>query len=197
MINVKRSILYRIFFSFSCVLVFAGLVVWYIFNIQFVEGKRWRALSDSLTMKYKVIQAARGNIYSEDRILLATSVPRYELRMDVSILNPDTFDILVDEVRAAITPKTKPIVPVHLFGQCSDMEALLALAKEKNLFVIEDTAQAINASYTFSDGSVAMAGTMGDIGTTSFLILTLGLSNGIELVSDILLTSKSLKEKIL
>jgi UDP-2-acetamido-2-deoxy-ribo-hexuluronate aminotransferase len=82
--------------------------------------------------------------------------------------NKDTFNIDVAEVRAAITPKTKAIVPVHLFGQCSDMEKILALAKEFNLYVVEDTAQAISAQYTFSSGLKAMAGTIGDIGTTSF-----------------------------
>jgi len=80
----------------------------------------------------------------------------------------DTFNINIEEIRAAITPKTKAIVPVHLFGQCAEMESLLALAKEFNLYVIEDAAQAISAQYTFSNGTKAMAGTMGDIGTTSF-----------------------------
>lgn len=81
---------------------------------------------------------------------------------------PDTFDIDVDAIEKAITPKTKAIVPVHLFGQCANMEKILALAKKHNLFVIEDTAQAIGAEYTFSDGTVKKAGTMGDIGCTSF-----------------------------
>lgn len=83
-------------------------------------------------------------------------------------VHPNTFDINIEEIKAAITPKTKAIVPVHLFGQCCDMEPLLALAKEKNLFVVEDTAQALSAEYTFSNGETKMAGTMGDIGTTSF-----------------------------
>jgi len=83
-------------------------------------------------------------------------------------VHPTTFDINVDEIRAAITPKTKAIVPVHLFGQCCDMEAIMALAKEKNLYVVEDTAQALSAEYTFSNGETKKAGTMGDIGTTSF-----------------------------
>ena len=81
---------------------------------------------------------------------------------------PDTMDINVEAIEKAITPKTKAIVPVHLFGQCADMERILAVAKKHNLFVIEDTAQAIGADYTFSDGRVAKAGTMGDIGCTSF-----------------------------
>ncbi len=81
---------------------------------------------------------------------------------------PDTFDIDVEAVEKAITPKTKAIVPVHLFGQCANMERILTVAKKHNLFVIEDVAQAIGAAYTFSDGSVKKAGTMGDIGCTSF-----------------------------
>ena len=80
----------------------------------------------------------------------------------------ETMNMSVEAVRKAITPKTKAIVPVHLFGQCADMQPLLQLAKEHNLYVVEDTAQAIGARYTFSDGRTAQAGTMGDIGCTSF-----------------------------
>jgi dTDP-4-amino-4,6-dideoxygalactose transaminase len=80
----------------------------------------------------------------------------------------DTFDINVEAIERAITSKTKAIVPVHLFGQCANMEGILKLAKKYNLFVIEDVAQAIGAEYTFSDGTVKKAGTMGDIGCTSF-----------------------------
>ncbi|MBM3402021.1 MAG: DegT/DnrJ/EryC1/StrS family aminotransferase [Bacteroidetes bacterium] len=83
-------------------------------------------------------------------------------------VDPDSFNITADTIRTAITSKTKAIVPVHLFGQCADMEPILALAKEKGLYVIEDTAQAIGASYTFSDGTVKKAGTIGHIGCTSF-----------------------------
>jgi len=81
---------------------------------------------------------------------------------------PDTFDINIEAIEKAITPKTKAIVPVHLFGQCADMERIMALAKKHNLFVIEDVAQAIGADYTFSDGKKAKAGTIGTIGCTSF-----------------------------
>lgn len=83
-------------------------------------------------------------------------------------VDPDTFNIDPEAIRAAITPKTKAIVPVHLFGQCAPMEEIMKIAKEQNLYVIEDTAQAIGAEYTFSDGSRQMAGTIGDIGATSF-----------------------------
>jgi len=80
----------------------------------------------------------------------------------------DSFTLDPKAVEAAITPKTKAIVPVHLFGQCADMDAIQAIAKKHNLFVIEDNAQAIGADYTFSDGSKKKAGTIGTIGTTSF-----------------------------
>ena len=83
-------------------------------------------------------------------------------------VNPDTFLIDPASIEAAITPQTKAIVPVHLFGQCADMEGILKIANRHNLFVIEDAAQAIGASYTFSDGSVKKAGCMGNIGCTSF-----------------------------
>lgn len=80
----------------------------------------------------------------------------------------DTMNISLNAVRRAITDKTKAIVPVHLFGQCAEMEGLLALAKEKGLYVVEDACQAIGAEYRFSDGTINQAGTMGDIGCTSF-----------------------------
>ena len=81
---------------------------------------------------------------------------------------PNTFDIDVSAIEKAITPKTKAIVPVHLFGQCANMESIMALAKKHNLFVIEDTAQAIGADYIYSDGTKQKAGTIGTIGCTSF-----------------------------
>ena len=83
-------------------------------------------------------------------------------------VDEDTFMIDPDELRAAITPKTKAIVPVHLFGQTANMEEVMQIAREHNLFVIEDTAQAIGSDYQFSDGSVNKAGTIGDVGATSF-----------------------------
>jgi dTDP-4-amino-4,6-dideoxygalactose transaminase len=83
-------------------------------------------------------------------------------------VDPHTFNIDVNAVKAAITPRTRAIVPVHLFGQCAPMEELLDLARVHNLYVIEDTAQAIGAEYTFSDGRKAKAGTMGHVGATSF-----------------------------
>lgn len=80
----------------------------------------------------------------------------------------DTMNMSVESIRKAITPKTKAIVPVHLFGQCTDMEAIMAIAREHNLFVVEDACQAIGAKYTFRDGTTKQAGTIGHIGCTSF-----------------------------
>jgi len=81
---------------------------------------------------------------------------------------PGTFNISVDAIKRAITERTKVIVPVHLFGQCADMESIVELAQEHNLFIIEDAAQATGADYHFRDGSSKKAGTIGHIGTTSF-----------------------------
>jgi len=83
-------------------------------------------------------------------------------------VDPDTFNMSIESLKKAITPKTKAIVPVHLFGQCADMEAIMEVAKEHNLYVIEDTCQAIGADYIFKDGSKKKAGTIGHIGCTSF-----------------------------
>ncbi|MCP2038000.1 DegT/DnrJ/EryC1/StrS aminotransferase family protein [Chryseobacterium sp. HSC-36S06] len=80
----------------------------------------------------------------------------------------DTFTMDIDNLKAAITPNTKAIIPVHLFGQCANMEEILKLAKAHDLHVIEDNAQAIGADFTFSDGTVKKSGTMGILGTTSF-----------------------------
>lgn len=80
----------------------------------------------------------------------------------------NTFNVTVDNVKKALSDKTKAIIPVHLFGQSCDMEPILAFAKEHHLYVIEDNAQAIGAEYTFSDGHKEKTGTMGTIGCTSF-----------------------------
>lgn len=81
---------------------------------------------------------------------------------------PGTFNLDPADIKRKITPKTKAIVPVHLFGQTADMEAIMAIAKEHGLFVIEDNCQAIGSDYTFSDGTKRKSGTIGHIGTTSF-----------------------------
>ncbi|MGX5683796.1 DegT/DnrJ/EryC1/StrS family aminotransferase [Chryseobacterium cucumeris] len=83
-------------------------------------------------------------------------------------VNKDTFDIQLEGLEKYITPNTKAIVPVHLYGQSADMEQILKFAEKHNLFVIEDNAQAIGSDYMFSDGTTKKTGTIGHIGCTSF-----------------------------
>ena len=83
-------------------------------------------------------------------------------------VEPDSFNIDPEAIRKAITPKTKAIVPVHLFGQAANMDEIMAIAKEHNLYVIEDNAQGIGSSYKFKNGEVAKTGTIGHVASTSF-----------------------------
>ncbi|HRG67990.1 MAG TPA: DegT/DnrJ/EryC1/StrS family aminotransferase [Saprospiraceae bacterium] len=110
----------------------------------------------------EVILPAFTYVATAEVIALLRLVP---IMVDV---NPDDFNVNLDEIRKNIGPKTKAIVPVHLFGQSSQMEEIMSIAKEYNLFVVEDNAQAIGSDYYFADGRVQKAGTIGDIGCTSF-----------------------------
>lgn len=83
-------------------------------------------------------------------------------------VEPDTFNLSIEQIERSITSKTKAIVPVHLFGQCANLDAIMDIAYRNNLFVIEDTAQALGADYLFADGRKQKAGTIGHIGCTSF-----------------------------
>jgi len=83
-------------------------------------------------------------------------------------VDPQTFNIAPKAIEKAITKKTKAIIPVHLFGQCANMDEILALAKKHKLYVVEDNAQGIGATYTFPDGSKAKTGTLGHVAATSF-----------------------------
>ena len=83
-------------------------------------------------------------------------------------VDADTYNISIEAIKKAITPKTKAIVPVHLFGQVANMEAIMEIAKEHNLYVIEDNAQAIGANYKFADGTKKQAGVIGHAASTSF-----------------------------
>ena len=83
-------------------------------------------------------------------------------------VQPTTFNIDVNAIRKAITTKTKAIVPVHLFGQCANMEEITKIAREYNLAIIEDACQALGTEYRFTDGSIKKAGTIGTTGGTSF-----------------------------
>jgi UDP-2-acetamido-2-deoxy-ribo-hexuluronate aminotransferase len=83
-------------------------------------------------------------------------------------VDEDSFNIDINQIESKISRRTKAIVPVHLYGQCADMESILGIAEKYGLHVIEDTAQALGAEYTFADGTKEKAGTIGIIGTTSF-----------------------------
>lgn len=110
----------------------------------------------------EVIVPAFTYVATAEVIALLGLVP---IMVDVDI---DTFNIDIQQIEDKITPKTKAIVPVHLFGQNSDMEAILKIANKYSLFVIEDAAQSIGSDYIFSDGTRKKSGTMGHIGCTSF-----------------------------
>ncbi|NNM15191.1 MAG: DegT/DnrJ/EryC1/StrS family aminotransferase [Bacteroidia bacterium] len=110
----------------------------------------------------EVITASFTYIATAEAIALLGLVP---VLVDVE---PDTMNIDPDAIEAAISDKTVAIMPVHLFGQCANMDQIMEISKKHNLRVIEDTAQAVSASYTFNDGTKKMAGSIGDAGTTSF-----------------------------
>lgn len=80
----------------------------------------------------------------------------------------DSFNINIEAIKKSITPRTKAIIPVHLFGMCANMEAIMEIADEHDLVVVEDNAQGIGANYKFSNGKIAKSGTIGHAGTTSF-----------------------------
>lgn len=159
-------------------------------STQFIKGPQVKSFEDNLTaylgVKH-VIGVANGTdalqiammalgLKQGDEVITANFT--YAATCEVIALlkltpvlvevNPDTFNIDVTAIEKAITSKTKAIVPVHLFGQCADMEAIMILAAKHNLYVIEDTAQAIGSDFIFSDGTKKKAGTIGQIGTTSF-----------------------------
>lgn len=90
------------------------------------------------------------------------------LKLVFADVDPNTFNIDPKEIEKKITSNTKAIVPVHLYGQCADMNVIMAIANKYNLFVIEDTAQAIGSDYKLSSGNVKKAGTIGHVGCTSF-----------------------------
>lgn len=127
--------------------------------------------TDALQIAMMALGLQRGDEVITANFTFAATVETIAFLGLVPVLvdvDADTFNIDVKEIEKAITPKTKAIIPVHLFGQCAVMEAIQSLAKKHNLYVIEDTAQAIGADYTFSDGTKKKAGTIGNVGTTSF-----------------------------
>ncbi len=127
--------------------------------------------TDALQMALMALGLKPGDEVVTANFTFAATVEVIHLLGLKSILvdvDKDTFTLDVEHLKRCITPKTKAIIPVHLFGQCANMEEIMAVAKDNELFVIEDTAQAIGASYHFSNGKSKKAGTIGDIGTTSF-----------------------------
>ena len=127
--------------------------------------------TDALQIAMMALHLQKGDEVITSNFTFAATVETIAFLGLVPVLvdvDPNTFNIDIKEIEKAITSKTKAIVPVHLFGQCADMEKILDIAKKNNLFVIEDTAQAIGADYIFSNGTKKKAGTIGTIGTTSF-----------------------------
>lgn len=127
--------------------------------------------TDALYLAMMVLGLKPGDeIITTDFTFIATVEVVALLGLKPVLADPDpgTFNISVENIKKAISPKTKAIVPVHLFGQCSDMESIMELARIHDLYVIEDAAQATGADYIFRDGSIRKAGTIGHIGTTSF-----------------------------
>jgi dTDP-4-amino-4,6-dideoxygalactose transaminase len=127
--------------------------------------------TDALYLALMVLGLQPGDeVITTNFTFIATVEVVALLGLKVVLVEPDkeTFNISPEAVRKAITPRTKAIVPVHLFGQCADMEALMQIAREHKLFIIEDAAQATGADFLFGNGSAKKAGTLGDMGTTSF-----------------------------
>jgi len=127
--------------------------------------------TDALQIAMMALELKPGDeVITTNFTFIATVEVVALLGLKLVLVDPDphNYNISVDAIRKAITPDTKAIVPVHLFGQCADMENIMKLAKEHNLFIIEDAAQATGADYVFPDGTRKKAGTIGTIGTTSF-----------------------------
>ena len=127
--------------------------------------------TDALTAALMALGIGRGDevitvpftfIATVEAIALTGATPVF------ADIDKDTFLTDARKLEAVITPKTKAIIPVHLYGQCADMETILSIAEKRHISVIEDACQAVGTEYTFSDGRVKQAGTMGDIGCLSF-----------------------------
>ena len=127
--------------------------------------------TDALQIALMALNLQEGDeVITADFTFAATVEVIHLLKLKAVLVDVDydTFTIDIEKLKGAITSKTKAIIPVHLFGQCSNMEEILNVAKEHDLHVIEDNAQAIGSEFTFSDGTVKKSGTMGVLGTTSF-----------------------------
>jgi UDP-2-acetamido-2-deoxy-ribo-hexuluronate aminotransferase len=127
--------------------------------------------TDALQLAMMALRLNPGDeVITTDFTFIATVEVVALLGLKLVIVDPEpgSFNISVEAIKKAITPKTKVIVPVHLFGQCADMESIMDTAANNKIFVIEDAAQATGADYFFSNGTRRKAGTIGHIGTTSF-----------------------------
>ena len=127
--------------------------------------------TDALQISLMAMGLERGDeVITSDFTFAATVevIALLGLKQVLVDVDPDTMVMNPEALRRAITPRTRAIIPVHLFGQCAPMEEIMKIAEEHNLLVLEDTAQAIGAEYTFTDGTVKKAGTIGNMGATSF-----------------------------
>jgi UDP-2-acetamido-2-deoxy-ribo-hexuluronate aminotransferase len=127
--------------------------------------------TDALQIAMMALNLKRGDeviVPSFTYVATAEVIALLDLTPVMVDVDPNTFNITADIIEKAITPRTKAIVPVHLFGQSADIEPIMALAQKHNLYVIEDNAQAIGSDYTFANGQVQKSGTIGHIGCTSF-----------------------------
>ncbi len=127
--------------------------------------------TDALQISMMALDLQRGDeVITTSFTFIATAevIALLGLTPVVVDVDPITFNIDPEAIKRAITPKTKAIVPVHLFGQCADMEAIMEITKEHNLYIIEDACQSIGADYIFKDGSMKKSGTIGHVGCTSF-----------------------------
>jgi UDP-2-acetamido-2-deoxy-ribo-hexuluronate aminotransferase len=127
--------------------------------------------TDALQIAMMALNLKRGDeviVPSFTYVATAEVMALLDLTPVMVDVDQHTFNITSDIIEKAITPRTKAIVPVHLFGQSADMESIMALAQKHNLYVIEDNAQALGSDYTFANGRSQKTGTIGHIGCTSF-----------------------------
>jgi len=124
--SIRTNILARIYLAFGLVLLFAGAVVVQLYRVQFIQGKKWRAMATTLTTRYQTVDAARGNIFSNDMSLLATSVPEYELHMDMlapGIVDDKVFNEKVDSLALKLS---------QLYGDKSQRQYVRILRDARN-----------------------------------------------------------------
>jgi dTDP-4-amino-4,6-dideoxygalactose transaminase len=127
--------------------------------------------TDALQIALMALELKPGDeVITSDFTFIATLevIALLGLKPVIVDVDPGTYNISVEGIKKALTPNTKAIIPVHIFGQCSDMEAIMEIAQKNKLFVVEDSAQALGSTYLFNNGIKKYAGTIGNIGCTSF-----------------------------